>query len=117
MSRNCVMVEINPATDRVLRIFNKPSNALAFSPDVIRELPRWIAVHDVREQVFARAENTCDFCGATITVKTGEMHELISRSKGGEISLMNSRALCSDCHRNDKVLAHGKRKPQWRVRQ
>lgn len=38
------------------------------------------------------------------------MHELVSKGKGGEVSLENSIGLCADCHLNT---AHGNRRPRF----
>lgn len=49
----------------------------------------------VRAAVFERDEGLCRVCGQPAT----DMHELVYRSQGGQISLSNSLAVCRDCHR------------------
>lgn len=98
MARNRVTCEIDPANQRVIRIFRHPAKAIFMSPDVIRELPRKDAVEDVRRQVFERAGGVCEHCPKILTFETMHMHEKIFRSHGGEQSLANCQCLCADCH-------------------
>lgn len=103
------MVEINPETNRVVRIFKYPAAALFLDPAIIRELPRKEAVEDVRKQVFEASGGECRNCGRVISWSF-HMHEVLPRGNSGEISVLNSVALCADCHLNGE---HGKRAPQF----
>ena len=104
-----VMVEINPETNRVVRIFKYPAAALFLDPAIIRELPRKEAVEDVRKQVFEASGGVCRDCPRPLTWDY-HLHEDVHRSKNGEISIFNSVAVCSECHRK---IEHGKRAPQF----
>ena len=65
----------------------------------------------IRLAIFERQNHLCLWCGKLLTWEQAHMHELLSRGKGGKISLDNSIILCYDDHINR---AHGNRKPQWR---
>lgn len=115
MSRTRVICEIDPKTDRIIRIFKVPKRALDLSiqnPELIREYPRSEAIKEIRLQVFARADGKCEYCGRPITWDTGELHEELPRGKGGEYSLANSRAICFRCHREDER-GHKSRRLHW----
>jgi HNH endonuclease len=106
MARTRVMVEISPETGLPVRIFKYPGAALFHPPEVVREMPKKEAVASIRHQVFVRSAGRCEYgCGQEVTehgYPRGEMHEEIPRSKGGEISLDNSKFVCPSCHRNDE---------------
>lgn len=109
------MCEIDPETDKVRRIFKNPRRALDFSmdkPELVREYPRAYAIKEIRVQVFARADEKCEYCGRPITWETGELHEENPRGKGGEYSLENSKAICQKCHREDER-GHANRRLHW----
>lgn len=94
-----------------VRIYNRvPYDPAAPSPV---EVSRVGAVSCIRGLVFARAAGRCERCGTPITEQTGHLHERIPRSKGGEISIYNSVALCPPCHVG-KTGEHANRFPQWR---
>lgn len=96
----------------IARIFkNRKAFLRANTFEVIR--PYAIAVGSIREQVIARAGNVCDRCGEVLTAMTGEMHETIPRSKGGEISLANCEWLCHGCHQGRRDSAHGNRRTHF----
>lgn len=71
------------------------------------------ATSQIREQVWVRDGRACTHCGAPVTRTSMELHERIWRGRGGEISVANSTTLCNNCHHNDPVAGHGKRKVQW----
>lgn len=97
------MVEIDPCTEKVLRIFRADKYAYALEPERIRQLPRAEAVKRIREQVCARANGRCEYgCGRAINWDSGEMHEELPKGKGGEVSLANSYFICPTCHREDE---------------
>src|SRR5690349_14503573 len=78
----------------------------------IQKMDRSEAVGSIRRQVFERAGYECEWCGRPIILErgapnSGEMHEVLPRGKGGEISLANSVAICKSCHRN---IGHGDRR-------
>jgi hypothetical protein len=52
-------------------------------------------VAEVRQYVFARERDTCRACRRRTAT---DMHEIIFRSKGGNISRTNSIAVCQGCH-------------------
>ena|ERR1700722_13255155 len=76
---------------------------------------RAIAVESIRRQIWKRDGHTCTHCGAIVSWFTMQMHERIWRGRGGEISLDNGTCLCDNCHADDEVAGHGKRKIQWSV--
>ena len=67
----------------------------------------------VRQTIFARQNGHCLWCDKPLTWEQAHMHELVSRGKGGEVSLTNSIILCYQCHFENKG-AHGARRPQWK---
>lgn len=76
------------------------------------EWSRMGAVSAIRQQVFDRAAGHCERCGTPITTQTGHMHETVPRSKGGEISIFNSVALCAPCHIGPAGV-HKNKFPKW----
>lgn len=104
-SRNTVFVEIDFAGEFV-RIL-KPREAFLLEPEVIRQYPRAEAIKKIRARVFELAKNTCKFCGRRAEPEgpmKGDMHEVIPRGQGGEISITNSVALCRSCHNTQHEL-------------
>lgn len=110
MAKLRVMVEIDPASQLPIRILKHFEFKLP--EERFRVWPRKEAVASIRKQVFDRSQGMCENCGATITWKF-HMDEDIPKSKGGEVSVVNCRALCSKCHiwPGGK---HGDRFPQWK---
>ena len=110
VKRNRVFVEVKDG--KICRIFNKAPKALMSKLDgaTVHEYPRSYAVGEVRQQVFERSKGECRNCGEPITSKTMHMHEVVPRSKGGEISLDNSIALCGNCHEWRDDSEHGNRR-------
>lgn len=103
---NRVFVKVGE-NGRVSRIFRYPGQAIT-DPEqhLIRELPKIVAVKDVRDQVFERTRDQCEWCGNIITWKTMHMHEKVFRSKGGEVSLENCVGICYECHEGGRGV-HG----------
>lgn len=97
-----VFVEISPETELPIRILKHWSHASQLDPDIVRHVARSVAVGYIRQQVFEKAKRgmiiKCEFCGNIITTGTGHMHEVLPRGKGGEISVDNGTAICSECH-------------------
>lgn len=103
-----------------IRIFKPQKKAYTFPVEQVNEFPHGFAVGIIRRQVFQRAGCTriqpgcCEECGATIiweagSYNSGEMHEVISKGKGGEVSVDNSKAICRACHTGPNG-AHGNRR-------
>lgn len=111
-----VYVEIDPETKLPMRIFKNKKRALASDPEYVKEMERKEAVMLIRLQVVARAIREkrvlCEFCGEVITSITGEMHEVVPKGKGGEVSLDNSRLICNTCHTGAADSEHGDRRFQ-----
>lgn len=99
-----VYVELNDS-GRVTRVFR--GYPPIGSGQKVRQQTRTTAVAEIRQQVFRRANGNCEYCAAIITSDTGHMHEKVFRSRGGEISLDNSVAICHDCHRGEHGLGKG----------
>lgn len=108
-----VLCEINPDTKQVIRIFKYPATAIFLKPECVLELPRQYAVENVRRQVYDVSGGECRNCGALVSWSNFHMHEQTPKSKGGEVSIHNSVALCADCHLNQE---HKSRKPQFKRR-
>jgi hypothetical protein len=68
------------------------------------------AVRMIRSTIFNIQGGRCLWCGKLLTRDSAQMHEQISRSKGGEISLENSIILCYNCHQGSRDSAHGNRR-------
>lgn len=78
------------------------------------DVPRSEAVGAIRRAVFRRDDFECRRCGELVTWKTGHLDEVISRGKGGEISVANCQVLCAKCHIVGPESKHGKtRLPQF----
>ena len=103
-----VFVEVDERGDPI-RILKNAKFAAQLPVESVQEVPRAYAVGHIRRIVFGRAGCTphqagqCEDCGASIiwtagNWKSGEMHEKVFRSLGGEISVENCVALCRKCH-------------------
>jgi 5-methylcytosine-specific restriction endonuclease McrA len=98
----------------ILKIFRASHEAYALSvehPEKVGYVARKVAVEAIRDAVFHREMGEygimhCQDCGRIINEGTGHMHEVVLRSLGGEISVDNSIAICSKCHRE---FEHGDR--------
>lgn len=118
-----VWVEYGGAPLTIVRIFRNKTAAYAFmspysqvcgvqmrrSRVPIGQERYTLAVSVIRHQLWLRCKGFCEMCGDTVIEKSGHMHEVKHRGKGGEISLANSVFICPKCH----DLQHGDRKPQW----
>lgn len=102
MGRQTVFVEVDLDTELPIRILKTNKQAYELPPEKVRMMARSVAVKYIRDQVVERARKDknilCEFCGLIITEDTGHMHEVLSRGKGGEVSLENSRFICAQCH-------------------
>jgi len=114
MKSKLVLVEVNLQGDPI-RIFRTVKDSLQVDVESVQEVPKAYAVGAIRRQVFARAGCTphqigeCEWCGRNISWETGEMHEKVFKGKGGEVSVVNSVAICHECHQG-KNGAHGNRR-------
>ena len=108
-----VQIATNPL--RVVRIFKnqRAASLLVGFEDIVRYILKASAVGNIRKQVFERDGYACTHCGKEVTWNTGHMHERVWKGRGGEVSVDNCTVLCYDCHMNDPVAGHGKRKPQF----
>jgi len=100
MYRGRAYVEFDE-TGKPIRVFRNEftaSTSEAWKAGRVKEYPRKDAVAGIRIQIFERAKNSCENCGKLLTFGTMQMDEKIPRSKGGEISVFNSWALCHNCH-------------------
>ena len=104
MSKQSVYVELDG--EQIIRIFRVNHEAYALSvehPEQVGYVARKVAVEEIRKSVFKRATDDdgithCEDCGKRIDFFTGHMHERLAKGKGGEVSIMNSVALCPRCH-------------------
>ena len=93
-----VFVEI--AEDgRPFRVIKDHAQVWKLPPEKVAQWPKSEAVKAVRQQVVDRADGECEFCGARVVAAKGEMHEVVFRSQGGEVSVDNSVFICRACHR------------------
>src|SRR5574343_1383403 len=66
----------------------------------------------IREQLYKRANGHCEWCGKPESQCLGGLHphELVYRSKGGKLSMVNSVIICNFCHatkgHNLRVIRH-----------
>jgi hypothetical protein len=67
---------------------------------------RLAALRSFRTTVFLRDRLSCVKCGRPVTWESGELHEKVHRSQGGERTLENCETLCHDCHTGRKGV-HG----------
>ncbi len=60
----------------------------------------------VREQIFERDGNKCTSCGVELQPGMGDLHHIISISKGGTNDPSNLITLCKNCNYSigDKIL-------------
>jgi len=65
-----------------------------------------MAKEHLRRIIFRRDSYHCVKCGSPVTWETGELHEKVPRSQGGERTLENCETLCKSCHTGRKG-AHG----------
>ncbi len=117
-----VWAEIDSCSGLAIRVFKNRKLALLAVLEAygcVREMERAEAVRQIREQLFGIQEGRCADCNAIVFWDAMEMHERQHRGeftkensedhleveKSGEISLMNSVALCADCHERE----HGDR--------
>lgn len=108
---NMVWTEVGD-DGRAIRIFKnlKCAGATSIYPNRIACMLRATAVTDIRRQVWERAKKRCEHCGDVLAWCVFQLHEFIWRGRGGEVSVDNGRCLCENCHQNDDVAGHGKRK-------
>ena len=119
MAKSVVFVEIDPKTEKIIRIFKNNHKAFGFDQSVIRQSLRNYAVSEIRQQIVERSKiagiPTCEWCGIDLPGELngrglkGHMHEKQFKGKGGEVSLENGVMLCPTCHFKDDD-AHGDRK-------
>ena len=99
MAKQSVFVEINPKTELPIRIVKHTWQVAKLDPEIVRRMARSVAVGYIREQVIERAKRNnlilCEFCGNVLTEVTGEMHEVVPKGDGGEVSLENCRFICN----------------------
>ena len=116
MAKQSVFVQIDPQTDLPIRILKTMKAALDLDPSVVRQMARSVAVGYIRKQVVDRARRgsliLCEFCGNVINEFIGEMHEVVPKGNGGEVSVDNSRFICNNCHTGAKDSEHGERRWQ-----
>lgn len=108
--RGRVFVEVDD--DGPIRIFRTPA-AARLHDGYTEEWPRKDAVAAIRLRVFQRAKGHCEKCNKILTWAGCHMHERIPRSKGGEISLKNSEALCYSCHLGGSESEHPNRQVRF----
>lgn len=112
LARKIVWVEV--VGGKVIRIFKSQKLAFAGCEDP-KAMFKAEAVGEIRQQVYDRQEGKCLWCGKEMKYEGGlfeRMHldEIISKGRGGEVSLQNCQGLCSDCHLKIK---HGNRQPRF----
>ena len=116
MKNKYVWVEIDPIEELPIRILGGFSDTLELEATSVKYMLRSAAVGYIRLQVIARAIRDklirCEFCGAVVTPQTGEMHEVVPKGDGGEVSLDNCRFICNECHTGAKDSEHGERRFQ-----
>ncbi len=92
---------------------NRKQAVLAGEPLGGAFMLRAIAVESVRRQIWERDGHKCTHCGVTVGWFVMELHERIWRGRGGQVSVDNGATLCQNCHADDPVAGHGKRKVLW----
>jgi len=115
-------VEIDSCSGLAIRVFKNRKLALLAVLEVygcVKEMERAEAVKQIRQQIFGIQQGRCVDCNKIIYWDTMELHERQHRGefakensedhleveKSGEISLMNSVAVCAECHERE----HGDR--------
>lgn len=73
------------------------------------------AVAEIRREVFDRQEEKCLHCSKKVywegsIFQRMHMHEVVSKGRGGLVSLENCIGLCNNCH---LVGEHGDRQPRF----
>lgn len=108
MKNRWVWVEVSEDGARVVRIFKSEKTAFDRGQNI-----DWMtyeqAVGDIRHQTFMRSNGFCELCASVVTEKSGHLHEMKHRGKGGEISLDNSVFICARTHKHE----HRDRNPHW----
>ena len=116
MANRLVYVEIDPETGLPIRILKHFSEGFKLDPSLVSQVARKCAVECIRSAVIKRATRGklihCELCGNIITEFTGEMHEVIPKGMGGEVSVDNSHFICNRCHTKDADSEHGDRRFQ-----
>jgi hypothetical protein len=109
MKRGMAHVELQDG--RVHRIFRsgKAWAVAGVLGRTISVMPRVDAIRQIRRTLWARC-NECAWCGEVVDWNACQMHEIVPRGKGGDISMENSIILCYDCHQGREDSAHGNRK-------
>lgn len=102
---------------QVDRIFNNRKDAIAvdLAGGTVADWPKSVAIKTLREQIFLRCKDKCEFCGVRLDRQTGEMHEKHPRGElrhgnFGEYSMSNSVFLCRSCHTTGPAAAHSNRR-------
>lgn len=95
-----VYVEIDE-NKRPVRIIRDHAEVWKLPPEKVALWPKSEAVKAIRQQVVDWADGECEFCGSRVVAARGEMHEVVFRSQGGEVSVANSRFICGNCHRKE----------------
>ena len=99
-----------------VRIFRDKSWRL-LPEDEVAWISKEEAVTEIRRQVFEKTKDDngyyhCHDCGKPTNWLSGEMHEVVPKGKGGEVSVDNSICLCNNCHTGAKNSRHGDRRWQ-----
>lgn len=95
-----VYVEIGD--DRLpFRIIKNHAEVWRLAPEQVAHWPKADAVRAIRKKVVDRAAGECEFCGARVIWQRGDLHEVVFRSQGGEVSVANSVFICWRCHRRE----------------
>lgn len=100
MAVSKVYVEID-GQKRPIRIIKNHAEVWKLPPEKVAQWPKSEAVKAIRQQVVDRANGECEFCGDRVVAARGEMHEVVFRSQGGEVSVANSVFICGKCHRKE----------------
>lgn len=95
-----------------VRIFRRDKRWLEVPFERIAWRQKAEAVGIIRRKVFDRSKSRCEQCERFVTWESFEMHERIFKSRGGEVSMDNSIALCKSCHQTGPNAAHKDRRWQ-----
>jgi 5-methylcytosine-specific restriction endonuclease McrA len=99
-TRNKVYVEIGE--DKLpIRLIKNHAEVWRLPPDKVAHWPKGDAVRAIRQKAVDRAKGECEFCGCRVVWQRGDLHEVVFRSQGGEVSVANSVYICAKCHRNE----------------
>jgi HNH endonuclease len=96
----------------ITRIYNNLKEAVLDGCEDPKQFLKKDAVFAIRHLVYNRSKGLCEYCGATLTWNTSEMHEKVPKGKGGEVSISNCVMLCHACHQGRNNSEHGNRKWQ-----